>query len=452
MCWVASGGAAASNEAQFETARRSAPSCSAAATGASAPAVAGLFSVPVDEGLMMSPSGAESTPAAPAAGGGIGGSTAEASRVATVAEAMVASQANSPAGGASGEESSAVAVGRRFSSAEAPRVSGGSRECSRRSCSIEGIGGRFVRMGMCSMSDAGCTWCTTSCSDSGDRSSALSTDAQEDEGKQEGGSTAPPYPSRLPPLDACMLADPSPSRGLSAEAPRPPSSGAASCCSRMDCSRDQRFRMAWSVRPGSRRAISNHLCPSSATPCTMMSSSARVQELRSFRKLPPPPAAEPPLDPEALGGLAVIPPAGTILAVGWVEPDTPPLPGMLMRGDSGLREPPLPAGSAPRGGASVRQAAIPRPLGWPSAPAPELTPPELSPAPFKPRLLEFPSRALARPLMVSWRRLHRLRTASSERPGSWAAMTRQRHPSCSTPFLMSSSSCGDHSLRGKAAA
>mmetsp|Transcript_6758 Transcript_6758/g.16496 ORF Transcript_6758/g.16496 Transcript_6758/m.16496 type:complete len:374 (-) Transcript_6758:319-1440(-) len=44
-------------------------------------------------------------------------------------------------------------------------------------------------------------------------------------------------------------------------------------------------------------------------------------------------------------------------------------------------------------------------------------------------------------------RAHRLRTASSERPGNMAAIARQRIPSCSTPFLMASSSEAAHSLR-----
>ena len=47
-------------------------------------------------------------------------------------------------------------------------------------------------------------------------------------------------------------------------------------------------------------------------------------------------------------------------------------------------------------------------------------------------------------------RLQRLRTASSERPGSCAAISRQRHPICVTQLRMSSSSAVDHSLRGSA--
>mmetsp|Transcript_31419 Transcript_31419/g.83200 ORF Transcript_31419/g.83200 Transcript_31419/m.83200 type:complete len:500 (+) Transcript_31419:61-1560(+) len=57
---------------------------------------------------------------------------------------------------------------------------------------------------------------------------------------------------------------------------------AGSCIHMIDWRRDQRLRIAWSVRPGSRRAISYHLCPSSATPRMMMSSSERVHDVRSF--------------------------------------------------------------------------------------------------------------------------------------------------------------------------
>mmetsp|Transcript_40241 Transcript_40241/g.106567 ORF Transcript_40241/g.106567 Transcript_40241/m.106567 type:complete len:260 (+) Transcript_40241:980-1759(+) len=50
----------------------------------------------------------------------------------------------------------------------------------------------------------------------------------------------------------------------------------------------------------------------------------------------------------------------------------------------------------------------------------------------------------------SWRRLHRLRTASSDLPGSCAAITRQRQPRVSTPWRMRASSSALHSFRGKA--
>lgn len=68
----------------------------------------------------------------------------------------------------------------------------------------------------------------------------------------------------------------------------------------------------------------------------------------------------------------------------------------------------------------------------------------------------LPEDALARRLCAepprsdSCSRLQRLRTASSERPGSCAAITRQRQPSFSTPLRMSASSSALHSLRGSA--
>ena len=68
----------------------------------------------------------------------------------------------------------------------------------------------------------------------------------------------------------------------------------------------------------------------------------------------------------------------------------------------------------------------------------------------------MPEDALARRLCAepprsdSCSRLQRLRTASSERPGSCAAITRQRQPSFSTPLRMSASSSALHSLRGSA--
>eukprot|EP00967_Tisochrysis_lutea_P040523 scaffold48713_cov28-Tisochrysis_lutea.AAC.1 len=214
-----------------------------------------------------------------------------------------------------------------------------------------------------------------------------------------------------------------------------------SCCKRIDWSRDHRLRIAWSVRPGRRRAISNHLWPSSATPCTMMSSSALVHELRSLRKLLTFPAvAPPPPPPEPVGDL---PPADASLVEDLAELDGPILPGRFVRGDSGPIKPAPPTASAPEAN-SERPT---EPPGHPLSPLLPSRPPSSSdPAPSAEPPTVARLNTLSRPL------LHLLRTASSERPGNCAAMTRQRHPNCSTPLRISSSSCGDHSFRGSAAA
>ena len=217
------------------------------------------------------------------------------------------------------------------------------------------------------------------------------------------------------------------------------------------CSLDQRLRIAWSVRPGSRRAISNHLCPSSDTPCTITSSSARVQEDLSLRKpLPLPPPPPPPL---LAGDLirAALPsplprrPTSTLRAAVSavrasppppVPPPPPPFVGPSAEAGPALLPPLPPLPDALMAAAPVASASVP-PASDALAPQLRLTPPSRPPV-----LL----------LAVSCSLLQRLRTASSDLPGSWAAMTRHRQPSCSTPRRISSSSCGDHSLRGSAAA
>ena len=157
------------------------------------------------------------------------------------------------------------------------------------------------------------------------------------------------------------------------------------------------FSHAAACLAGSRRAISNHLWPSSATHCTMMSSSARVHEVRSF------------LSHDARSFFS----------------------GALFRSTS------LSGGPGCRAVPSLA-------LLLPPPPPPILGAARLA-------ALFGLGCCCSGGRIDSCSRLHRLRTASSDLPGSCAAITRHLQPSICTPWRMRSSSAKLHSLRGSAA-
>ena len=150
--------------------------------------------------------------------------------------------------------------------------------------------------------------------------------------------------------------------------------------------------MAWSVRPGSRSAIWNQRWPSSCTLCVMMASSALVHPTRSGLRLSSAFTRASPL-------LMAV---HTWFFLSWPHlehryvPAPPPPPPVL-------------AGTVP------------------------------SPSAASPRARPEASASLSR--------LYLLRTASSERPGSIAAICRHLHPICCTPCQISWSSRTAHSLR-----
>mmetsp|Transcript_59554 Transcript_59554/g.98751 ORF Transcript_59554/g.98751 Transcript_59554/m.98751 type:complete len:202 (+) Transcript_59554:645-1250(+) len=194
------------------------------------------------------------------------------------------------------------------------------------------------------------------------------------------------------------------------------------CCPMIDCNRLQRLRVACSVRPGNRRVIASHLWPNSNTPAAMILSSAAVHTLlRTLVCV---------LKKSAVPLCSV---KSSVELDRLEDGETPPLP--TASGFTAFVRTALPCLPVQFGQSHSMSAMAER---WPLLAASAI-------------VLANLHLALGCPGSVACSLAQRLRTASSDRPGSCAAMVRQRQPSCSTPVRINSSSTALHSLRGNAA-